>query len=82
MSKYPHKNMYRFGFGFQHSSPVPTLDFDELFTRENIIVEQILDTPSIVEEVRMSSDSFSGHLKDRLDLVYGLMDYAVRPELQ
>jgi hypothetical protein len=55
--------------GFSLGSSESKVSFDKLFTRENLTVEQVLDTPSIVEEVRMNSDSFSRYLKVRPDLV-------------
>lgn len=60
-------------------SSEPKLDFDVLFGREDLTPELLLATPDIIDEVRMNSDGFSGHLKERGDIVRELMDYAVQP---
>jgi len=53
-----------------------------LFGREDLTTEVLLSTTDIIDEVRMSNDSFSGHLKKREDMTRELMDYAVQPERQ
>lgn len=66
--------------GFSSCSD-PKIDFNEVFSKDTLTAEELLGMPNIVDEVRLSSESFSSLIKARPDLVKQFADYALRPEL-